>query len=55
MTRILTIAAVTVGLWAAACSGQSDPVAAAALTADPSLVRGAAAAPVTIIEFSDYQ
>lgn len=55
MTRSLAIAAVTVALWAAACSGQSDPVAAAALTTDPRLIRGAATAPVTILEFSDYQ
>ncbi len=54
MTRILTLTVVTVALWAAACSGQSDPLAST-LTLDPRLVRGAAAAPVTIVEFSDYQ
>ena len=55
MTRILTLTAMTVALWAAACSGQPDPLVAGALTMDPRLIRGAAAAPVTIVEFSDYQ
>ena len=55
MTRTLALAAVTVALWAASCSGQSDPLVAGALTIDPHLIRGAVGAPVTIVEFSDYQ
>jgi len=55
VTRILTLAVMTVALWAAACSGQSDPLASGALAMDPRLIRGAATAPVTIVEFSDYQ
>ena len=55
MTRILTLTAMTVALWAAACSGQPDPLVAGALTIAPHLIRGAAGAPVTIVEFSDYQ
>ncbi len=34
------------------CSAQSG---SASITVDPSMTRGAATAPVTIVEFSDYQ
>ena len=37
-------------VWAAACAAESRPV-----TIDPALVRGPADAPVTIVEFADYQ
>lgn len=39
-----------VTLWASACSGQT-----ATVTIDPAMTRGSDAAPVTILEFSDFQ
>ena len=36
--------------WGAACAGESRSV-----TIDPALSRGPADAPVTIVEFADYQ
>jgi protein-disulfide isomerase len=36
--------------WGTACAAETRSV-----TIDPALVRGAADAPVTIVEFSDYQ
>ena len=36
--------------WGAACAAESRNV-----TIDPALVRGPAEAPVTIVEFADYQ
>ena len=36
--------------WGAACSAETRSV-----TIDPALARGAADAPVTIVEFADYQ
>jgi hypothetical protein len=36
--------------WGAACAAESRSV-----TIDPAVVRGSAEAPVTIVEFSDYQ
>ena len=60
MTRQLSVAALVVALWAAACGAQPErgaPAAAPAAggTADVALAKGPAAAPVTIVEFSDYQ
>jgi protein-disulfide isomerase len=37
-------------LWAVACAAESRQV-----TIDPALIRGPADAPVTIVEFADYQ
>jgi protein-disulfide isomerase len=37
-------------VWAVACAAESRQV-----TIDPALVRGPADAPVTIVEFADYQ
>jgi hypothetical protein len=48
--RAMSGAALAVTLWASACAGQS-----ASLTIDPVMTRGPENAPVTIIEFSDYQ
>ena len=39
-------------LWATACSAQSDGLP---ITINPLMARGPASAPVTIVEFSDYQ
>jgi hypothetical protein len=36
--------------WGAACGAETP-----SLTIDPALTRGAADAPVTIVEFADYQ
>src|SRR4030095_3111003 len=46
----LSGAALAVTLWASACSGQT-----ATVTIDPTMTRGSDAAPVTILEFSDFQ
>jgi len=48
--RALAVAVILTALWAPGCLGQS-----ADLTTDPALTRGPATAPVTIVEFSDYQ
>jgi hypothetical protein len=48
--RALGGIALVVTVWASACSGQ--PVS---ITIDPVMSRGPAEAPVTIVEFSDYQ
>ena len=60
MTRRVPIAALAVALWAVACGAQPErpsPTAAtgASDAADTAMARGPAAAPVTIVEFSDYQ
>jgi hypothetical protein len=49
--RAWTVAAIMVALWAPGCFGQ----AGLAVTANPAMTRGPATAPVTIVEFSDYQ
>lgn len=49
--RVLAVAAIVGGLWATGCFGQSTP----AITINPAMTRGPASAPVTIVEFSDYQ
>ncbi len=41
--------AIAVGLWPGAARGRVD------LTVEPSMVKGPPDAPVTIIEFADYQ
>jgi hypothetical protein len=48
--RAVSGAALALTLWASACAGQS-----ASITIDPVMTRGPEDAPVTIIEFSDYQ
>ena len=50
MRRTASWAALALTLWVSACSAQT-----AALTIDPVMARGPAEAPVTIVEFSDYQ
>lgn len=50
MKRALGGVALALTLWAAACSGQ--PIT---ITIDPVMARGPVEAPVTIVEFSDYQ
>ena len=45
------MAAITVALWAPGCYGQPER----AVTMNPAMTRGPATAPVTIVEFSDYQ
>ena len=55
MTRTLRLIALAVGLWATACSAQSDSATLAGLTIEQVMTRGPASAPVTIVEFSDYQ
>lgn len=51
MKGALAAVALTLSLWATGSFAQTD----ATLTADPAMTRGPAAAPVTIVEFSDYQ
>jgi hypothetical protein len=48
--RALTAAAIMVALWAPGCFGQTSGV-----TINPVMTKGPATAPVTIVEFSDYQ
>ena len=43
--------ALMVALWAPGCFAESRP----AVTVNPAMARGPATAPVTIVEFSDYQ
>ena len=51
MKRAVTVAVIVIGLWASGCYGQAGPI----LTVNPVMSKGAAASPVTIVEFSDYQ
>jgi len=60
VTRRLSVAVFVVALWAAACGAQPEraaPVATPAQggAADVAMAKGPATAPVTIVEFSDYQ
>ncbi len=51
MKRAVAAAAIVVGLWAPGCLAQTGP----AVTVNPVMTKGPAIAPVTIVEFSDYQ
>lgn len=51
MKHAVGVAAILLALWASGCYAQSAP----ALTVNPAMTRGPATAPVTIVEFSDYQ
>ncbi len=55
MKRALAAVGISVGimvsLWAPGCFAQTGT----ALTIDPVMTKGPATAPVTIVEFSDYQ
>ena len=50
--RTLRLTLLALALWATACSAQSDGLP---ITINPLMARGPASAPVTIVEFSDYQ
>ncbi len=47
---LLLAALCAVLLWGAACAAETG-----SLTIDPALVRGPADAPVTVVEFADYE
>ena len=49
--RTVIAVAIAVSLWAPACFAQTGT----SVTIDPAMTRGPATAPVTIVEFSDYQ
>jgi hypothetical protein len=51
MKRTLSGLAVTLCLWVTRGVAQTD----APFTIDPAMTKGPATAPVTIVEFSDYQ
>jgi len=55
VTRRLALVALAIGLWSAACGAQTETPGSATVTVDAAMVKGAAEAPVTIVEFSDYQ
>ncbi len=48
---LAVVVAITVSLWVSGGFAQTD----AAFTVDPAMTKGPAGAPVTIVEFSDYQ
>ena len=52
MKRIAALGALAVILWTASAYGQNGP---ATITLNPAMAKGPAKAPVTIVEFSDYQ
>jgi len=47
----VTSVVIAICLWAAGARAQTVPP----FTIDPAMTRGSATAPVTIVEFSDYQ
>ncbi len=51
MRRPWAVAAIVIALWAPRSFGQPDAV----FTINPVTAKGPASAPVTIVEFSDYQ
>jgi hypothetical protein len=51
MKRTLAGVAVTLCLWVTRGAAQTEPP----FTVDPAMAKGPVAAPVTIVEFSDYQ
>jgi hypothetical protein len=51
VNRAWVVAAIVIALWAPGCLAEPRP----AVTINPVMTRGPAAAPVTIVEFSDYQ
>ena len=51
----LALTALALGLWTVVCSAQAGPVSPGRLTVDAVMSKGPAAAPVTIVEFSDYE
>ena len=51
MRRAWAAATLFVALWAPGCFAQPE----LAVTVNPAMTKGAATAPVTIVEFSDYQ
>jgi protein-disulfide isomerase len=53
--QTIALVGLALGLWAAACSAQTESLAPVPLTITPVMVKGPASAPVTIVEFSDYQ
>ncbi|MCI0549236.1 MAG: hypothetical protein L0027_18375 [Candidatus Rokubacteria bacterium] len=54
MTSTLVLAMVIASLWGTACSAQENALPVT-IHLDPMMTRGPAAAPVTIVEFSDYE
>jgi len=51
MKRLLALVAALLSLLTASTAAQTGPP----FTIDPAMTRGPATAPVTIVEFSDYQ
>ena len=54
-SRVYTIGAAWLLVLLAGLAGGAGAQTAAGLGADPAMVKGSSAAPVTIVEFSDYQ
>ena len=56
VARVLSLSALTVALWVSACGGQPEgPKGPGGFAENPVMTRGPAGAPVTIVEFSDYE